>query len=70
MLAKLLVRFVRPYWPWLLLVVVFQAAQSVATLSHPSLNADIIGDGVAKGDTGLILTLGGVMLGVTLLQIG
>jgi ABC-type multidrug transport system, ATPase and permease components len=70
MLAKLLVRFVRPYWPWLLLVVVFQAAQSVATLWLPSLNADIIDDGVAKGDTGLILTLGGVMLGVTLLQIG
>ena len=69
MLGRLLVRFVRPYWPWLLLVIVFQAAQSVATLWLPSLNADIIDDGVAKGDTGLILTLGAVMLGVTLVQI-
>ena len=28
MLGKILVRFVRPYWPFLLLVIVFQAAQS------------------------------------------
>lgn len=69
MLGKILVRFVRPYWPWLLLVIVFQAAQSVATLWLPSLNADIIDDGVAQGDTGLILMLGGIMLAVTLAQI-
>jgi ATP-binding cassette subfamily B multidrug efflux pump len=69
MLGKILVRFVRPYWPFLLLVVVFQAAQSVATLWLPSLNADIIDDGVAQGDTQLILTLGAVMLAITLGQI-
>lgn len=69
MLGKILVRFVRPYWPWLLLVIVFQAAQSVATLWLPSLNADIIDDGVAQGDTGLILMLGGIMLAVTIGQI-
>ena len=69
MLGRILVRFVRPYWPWLLLVIVFQAAQSVATLWLPSLNADIIDDGVAKGDTGLILTLGAIMLAVTIGQI-
>jgi ATP-binding cassette, subfamily B, multidrug efflux pump len=69
MLGKILVRFVRPYWPWLLLVVVFQAAQSVATLWLPSLNADIIDDGVAQGDSGLILMLGAVMLAITLGQI-
>lgn len=69
MLGRILVRFVRPYWPWLLLVIVFQAAQSVATLWLPSLNADIIDDGVAKGDTGLILMLGGIMLAVTVGQI-
>jgi len=69
MLGKILVRFVRPYWPWLLLVIVFQAAQSVATLWLPSLNADIIDDGVAQGDSGLILALGAVMLAITLGQI-
>jgi ATP-binding cassette, subfamily B, multidrug efflux pump len=69
MLGKILVRFVRPYWPFLLLVIVFQAAQSVATLWLPSLNADIIDDGVAQGDIGLILVLGGVMLAITLGQI-
>lgn len=69
MLGRILVRFVRPYWPFLLLVVVFQAAQSVATLWLPSLNADIIDDGVARGDTGLIIQLGAVMLAVTIGQI-
>ena len=69
MLGRILVRFVRPYWPFLLLVVVFQAAQSVATLWLPSLNADIIDDGVARGDTGLIIQLGLVMLAVTIGQI-
>lgn len=69
MLGRILVRFVRPYWPWLLLVVLFQAAQSVANLWLPSLNADIINDGVATGDTAVIMRLGGVMLAVTLAQI-
>jgi ATP-binding cassette subfamily B multidrug efflux pump len=69
MLGRLLVRFVRPYWPLLVAVVVFQAAQSIASLWLPSLNADIIDTGVARGDIGYILAIGGVMLAVTLAQI-
>jgi len=69
MLGKILVRFVRPYWPLLLGVVGFQAAQSIANLWLPSLNADIIDRGVATGDLGYILMIGGIMLAVTLAQI-
>ncbi|MCB1299646.1 MAG: ABC transporter ATP-binding protein, partial [Microthrixaceae bacterium] len=69
MLGRLLVRFLRPYWPFILLVVLFQAGQSIASLWLPSLNADIIDQGVAQGDTGYVLQVGGVMLLVTLAQI-
>lgn len=41
----------------------------MAALYLPSLNADIIDNGVTKGDTGYILSTGGMMLMVTLTQI-
>jgi len=50
-------------------VVVFQAIQAVAGLLLPTLNADIIDKGVARGDTGYIGRLGLVMLGVSLIQV-
>ncbi|KRC58689.1 multidrug ABC transporter ATP-binding protein [Agromyces sp. Root81] len=69
MLMKLLRRHLRPYWALLVGVVVFQLAQSIASLYLPTLNADIIDDGVAKGDTGFIISTGGVMLAITLAQV-
>lgn len=69
MLWKLLVEYLAPQRRLLLAVVVFQLAQSIASLYLPTLNADIIDQGVAKGDTDYILRVGGVMLLVTLLQI-
>ena len=69
MLWKLLVEYLRPQRRLLLAVVVFQLAASIASLYLPTLNADIIDHGVAQGDTDYILRIGGVMLGVTLLQI-
>ncbi|WP_426228664.1 ABC transporter ATP-binding protein [Pseudarthrobacter sp. DSP2-3-2b1] len=69
MLWKLLVEYLRPHRQLLIAVVVFQLAQSIASLYLPTLNADIIDEGVAKGDTGVILSLGGLMLAITLLQI-
>lgn len=69
MLWKLLVEYLAPQKRLLLAVVVFQLAQSIASLYLPTLNADIIDQGVAKGDTEYILRTGGVMLLVTLLQI-
>lgn len=69
MLWKLLVAYLRPHRPLLAAVVVFQLAQSIASLYLPTLNADIIDEGVAKANIGYILSLGGVMLAITLLQI-
>jgi ATP-binding cassette subfamily B protein len=69
MLWKLLVEYLRPHRQLLAAVVVFQLAQSIASLYLPTLNADIIDEGVAKANIGYILSLGGVMLGITMLQI-
>ncbi|MFJ6344338.1 ABC transporter ATP-binding protein [Pseudarthrobacter oxydans] len=69
MLWKLLVEYLRPHRPLLAAVVVFQLAQSIASLYLPTLNADIIDEGVAKANIGYILSLGGVMLAITLLPI-
>ncbi|MBD3942145.1 ABC transporter ATP-binding protein [Microbacterium sp. NEAU-LLC] len=69
MLAKLLVRYLKPSG-WLLLgVLVFQAASAVASLYLPSLNADIIDNGLTKGDTDYIWRTGLFMLTVSLGQI-
>ncbi len=69
MLLPLLGRFLKPHWPFLVAVAAFQLAQSIASLYLPTLNADIIDEGIAKGDVDYILMVGGVMLGVTLVQI-
>src|SRR6478752_268609 len=69
MLWKLLVQYLRPQRRLLLAVVVFQLAASIASLYLPTLTADIIDQGVARGDTDYILRVGGMMLMVTLLQI-
>ena len=69
MLGRLLVTYLRPYWALLLAVVVFQLGGSIASLYLPTLNADIIDQGVAKGDTDYILRTGMLMLVITLGQI-
>jgi ATP-binding cassette subfamily B protein len=62
-------RYLRPY-RWLLLgVLVFQLGSALAMLYLPSLNADIIDQGVARGDTGYIWRTGAFMLTVSLGQI-
>ncbi|SFR83846.1 ATP-binding cassette, subfamily B [Agromyces sp. CF514] len=69
MLGKLLVRYLKPY-SWLLAgVLVFQILSAIATFNLPDLNADIINNGVAKGDTAYIWSTGGVMLLISLGQI-
>ncbi|WP_106815217.1 ABC transporter ATP-binding protein [Microbacterium timonense] len=69
MLAKLLVRYLKPSG-WLLLgVLLFQFASALASLYLPSLNADIIDNGVSKGDTEYIWRTGVFMLTVSLGQI-
>ena len=69
MLIRLLRAYLRPYRKPLALVVTLQLVQTLATLYLPTLNADIIDQGVVKGDTGYIMNIGGVMLLVSLVQI-
>jgi ATP-binding cassette subfamily B multidrug efflux pump len=68
-LIRLLKKYLRPYKRDITLVVALQFVQTLATLYLPTLNADIIDEGVVKGDTGYIVRIGGVMLAVTLIQI-
>jgi ATP-binding cassette subfamily B protein len=49
--------------------VALQLISTIAALYLPTLNADIIDNGVARGDTGYILRIGGWMLAVSLCQI-
>ena len=69
MLIRLLRTYLRPYRGPLAAVVLFQFIGTIASLYLPELNAEIIDDGVAQGDTGLIMSKGGIMLAVTIVQI-
>jgi ATP-binding cassette, subfamily B, multidrug efflux pump len=69
MLIRLLRAHLRDHSRPLLAVVALQFAGTMASLYLPSLNADIIDRGIARGDTGYIMSVGGWMLLVTLVQI-
>jgi ATP-binding cassette subfamily B protein len=68
-LVRLLRTYLLPYRTLLAAVVVLQFFGTLAALYLPSLNADIIDNGVAKADTGYILRVGMIMLAVTLVQV-
>jgi len=68
-LIRLLREYLRPYRKPLSLVLLLQLAQTLATLYLPTLNADIIDKGVITGNTHYILSIGGVMLAITLVQV-
>ncbi len=61
-----LFRFLKPYWKQVALVMMLVLLQAIANLYLPDLNANIINDGVAKGDTGFIVREGALMLSVAL----
>jgi ATP-binding cassette subfamily B multidrug efflux pump len=69
MLLRLVRQHTGRYLPWVLAVVALQLVATIAALLLPSLNARIIDEGVVRGDTGLILRVWEVMLGVALLQV-
>lgn len=68
-LIRLLRAHLRPYRKPLALLVLLQLLQTSATLYLPTLNADIIDNGVVKGDTGYILSFGALMIGISLIQV-
>lgn len=69
MLKRLLGSHLRPYRGLIGLIVVLQFIQTMATLTLPSLNADVIDKGIILGDTSYIWRMGGVMLVVAFVQV-
>src|SRR5438067_2438298 len=61
-LLRLLRASLRPYAGYVALVVSLLLIQSIANLYLPNLNADIINNGVVKGDVGYIWRIGVIML--------
>jgi ATP-binding cassette subfamily B protein len=55
-----------PYWRQIVLVLALLFVQAITNLYLPTLNADLINNGVVKGDTHYIVVTGAFMLGVTL----
>jgi ATP-binding cassette subfamily B protein len=66
MLIRLLRLYLAPYRRQLMLVVILNLVGTMAALYLPSLNASIIDEGVAKGDTAFIWRTGRTMLAVSL----
>ncbi|MFI2367257.1 ABC transporter ATP-binding protein [Streptomyces sp. NPDC018833] len=69
MLMRLLRTYLSPYKKPIALLVVLQLLQTSSTLYLPTLNADIIDNGVVTGDTGHILTVGALMIGISVVQV-
>jgi ATP-binding cassette subfamily B multidrug efflux pump len=70
MLTRLLKDYLRPYRALVIGVTILLLVQSIASLYLPSLNADLINNGVAKGDITYIWKTGLVMLAVSALVMG
>jgi ATP-binding cassette subfamily B multidrug efflux pump len=68
-LLRILRARLAPYKPQIATVVALQFVGTMAALYLPSLNADIIDSGIARGDTGYIVRTGAVMLAVSFVQI-
>jgi ATP-binding cassette subfamily B protein len=64
----LLRTYLRPYAAPLVVVIALLLVQAIANLYLPTLNGDIINEGIAKGDNDYIVRTGAFMLGVTLVS--
>ncbi|MER5489856.1 ABC transporter ATP-binding protein [Streptomyces sp. NPDC002454] len=69
MLIRLLRAHLGPYRKPIAALVALQFLQTCASLYLPTMNADIIDKGVVRGDTGFIMSFGGLMIAVTLVQV-
>lgn len=69
MLSALLRDHLRPYRRLVAALLSVQALSALASLTLPTINATIIDDGIARGDTGVIVRFGAVMLAVTAVQV-
>ncbi|MGB3763625.1 MAG: ABC transporter ATP-binding protein [Ornithinimicrobium sp.] len=69
MLITLLRRHLAPYRTFIVILLVLQFFSTIASLYLPSLNGRIVDEGIAVGDTGMIISLGSQMLVFTIVQI-
>lgn len=69
MLVRLTARYIRAHLGAVIAVALLQIVSTITMLSLPSLNADIIDDGVVTGDIGVIWRLGGIMLVLAAAQV-
>ena len=69
-MVRLLRTYLAPYRWQLAFVIALLLLQAIGNLYLPTLNAEIINNGVAKGDINYILRTGAVMLAVSLVLVG
>lgn len=65
-----LLRFLKPYWWQVILLLTMTGGQVFATLQIPALMADIINNGIMKGDINYIWANGLIMLGIAAVAAG
>ncbi|MBR0424179.1 ABC transporter ATP-binding protein [Candidatus Saccharibacteria bacterium] len=65
-----LLKFLKPYWWQVLILVLSTAGQVYTTLQLPALMADVINHGIVPGDINHIWQIGWIMLAVTALSAG
>jgi len=70
LLTQILKRYLRPYKKQVYLILSMLLIQAIASLYLPNLNADLINNGVAKGNIGYIWHIGEIMLASSALVMG
>jgi len=61
--------FIKPFWIVILIIVILTCGQVIADLLLPNYMANIINNGIAEGNTSMILHTGGIMLLIAFLGI-
>jgi len=70
MLTQILKKYCAPYKGQIALILLMLLVQAIASLYLPNLNADLINNGVAKGNVGYIWHIGEIMLASSALVMG
>jgi ATP-binding cassette subfamily B protein len=70
LLTQILRKYLRPYKKQVYLIIGMLLIQAIASLYLPNLNADLINNGVAKGNVGYIWHIGEIMLASSALVMG
>ena len=70
MLIQMLKKYLHPYMSQVYVIILMLLIQAIASLYLPNLNADLINNGIAKGNIGYIWHVGQIMLGSSALVMG